>query len=462
MFGAALLVDEQGRHLVRPFAALSEEKSSLLVSRFLSEVAKERARKGRISTEIGDFFFQESGQLYIAVVGDDAEESDRAFEGIGMVEEGMHAILGNDASLANCGPEMAEVIYLIDEAFTSLGAIERTPEEVGKMVRMESNDETLHEMVERNKEKERAKMEKTRKARLPEMEEISKEIEKIRGLESDLRSANIKEITSMLAQEPKAPKRERAEVSERIRELVEDASEKVNFIILERVRFTIDVSNNPKEVEVSAELLVKVMDEECARIRVELSKKPETARTHPAIDKKSFLENALLPKRELPLNRSLTLLKWSREKVDIPIEVTFWQNEVEEERYDFSIEVLSKSSAINSLVLSVPVDRVSDIAVHSEGYVDKDRERVVFEIKDLPAKESTSLEFSGLCDDPHTLFPMEIDYITKEGRDSELDICISKVLSLGDLQEEPREVADYSLIKITEGEGAVVVSGKLL
>ncbi|OAG30149.1 hypothetical protein NEDG_01732 [Nematocida displodere] len=429
MLAAVLIANSKGSYVVRPLIDTDKEKVTQIIETFLLHKSRTKESKGILETEIGDYFYQELEDTVIGVLG---EASDTAiFKGIKVLELGIN-LLSQNFSLSNYGPEMGEIVTVIDEIFTSEGVIDRNIEDISKIVRFQSNDEVLHQMIEKNREKEMEKAIKAKKKVPPVLAELSKEIEEIKILKEGLRQ-------DRPAPKPKAlpPLTYTFSSHPSLNEA------KVSLLTLQKLSSTYNTTNEATRSEGSGELIMKISDEFFSGVKIDLLSKPPSSRSHPTIDKKLFSQNKIIPKMEIPINRELTLLKWVMDTPELPIEVSFWQNEVSEERYKFFIEVTALKP-IKAIEARIPIRRVSDIEI-TNGTIQGDY--LTTRKENLPQDESFSVEFTGLCDDTASLFPATITYLT-ETLDSLSPVKIASIYT-NDSEEVPDQ--ECALVLATEG-----------
>lgn len=430
MLAAVLLINETGSYVGRPLTELSKEKITEAVETFIYE-RKKNKNTSIIESKIGTFFYQEIDDLSVVVLAE--KEDQKITEALKILETVSKSTV---KTLTLDGSEdLFTLLLIIDELFVREGVILRTVEEISKALSLYSNDEILHEMIIKNKEKEKEKTERLKKIH-PAIDELTKEIEEIKILREDLR---------------KDKKQERAKVQQEPRKskgIIEGMSSKVNLVTHLKQTATVNSTTEITKVEGVGEFLIRITDAECEDTTVILKNKPKLARAHPSVDKKGFSSNEIRPKTELPINTTLTLMKWTLEDSVLPVEISFWQTEVSEERYKFFIEVTAVLTDIQYISIRVPIKRVSDIDI-TTGYVKGDN--IISEIEDLKRDESKSVEFSGLCDDTDSLFPFTVFY-TVEEKESVLPIEISQVLCAGE------EIKNISLARVIEGECTVVNS----
>ncbi|KAI5135385.1 uncharacterized protein NESG_01197 [Nematocida ausubeli] len=396
MLAAVLLLSETGSHIARPLVEMNKDKISQMIEVFL-DVKGKRKYACALPSPIGTFFYQEVDSLTVVVLAD--KEDRRISESLKKVEVLSKSLI-KDISLESS--EIFLLLSIIDEIFTKEGVVNRTVEEITRIVGMQSNDEILHEMIMKGKEKEMEKAAKMRKMH-PAIDEITKEMEEIRILRKDLKEIP---VAVHRKEEPKA----RFEIK-KTKPFIETMENKINIVTHQKHTATINSETEIVKAEGVGEMLIRITDEEHANISIHLNKsKPSNARAHPSVDKKAFLGDRIVPKTDLPKGITLTLMKWPLEEVKMPIEVSFWQTEISEERYKFFIEITANTD-VKKVVVKVPIKRVSDMEIVN-GKVAGDY--IVGEIEDITRDESKSVEFSGLCDDTDSLFPFHVCYTVEE------------------------------------------------
>ncbi|KAI5146055.1 coatomer subunit delta [Nematocida parisii] len=398
MLAAVLLLSETGSHIARPLVEMDKEKILQIIEVFLDTKGK-KAHSTVLHSEIGTFFYQDIDELSVIVLAD--KEDRRISDSLKTVEVLSKSLIRNVSLESN---EIFLLLSIIDEIFTKDGVINRSVEEITRIINIQSNDEILHEMIMKGKEKEMEKAAKMRKLH-PAIDEITKEMEEIRILKKDLKEMPVSAINS----------RESKAVPEvkRSKPLIEKMNNGINLVTQQKHTATINSETEAVKAEGVGELLIRITDEEYSNISIDLNKsKPRNARAHPSVDKKEFSNGRIVPKTDIPCNTTLTLMKWALDEVDMPIDVSFWQTEVSEERYKFFIEITATAD-VKKVIVKVPIKRVSDMELLN-GKVCGDY--IIGEIEDLSKDESKSVEFSGLCDNTDSLFPFHVEYTVEESK----------------------------------------------
>lgn len=431
MLAAVILTGANGEYIVRPLADMSKEKVTEMLETFTSHKERIKDTKGIITTKIGNFFYQNTEEYTMAVLGD--TEDTKTHSGLSLLEVGIKSV-NPSFSLDQHNDEVSTIISLIDNLFTQEGVVSIAAEDLTKIITMQSNDEQLHIMMQKSKEKEIEKAQKMHK-KIPVLDELSKEIEEIRMLKEELKEVKIS-----------SPKQKPSALS-RAKSVIDSADKSVCIISHVKQTSTVNSSTEQSKTEGTGEILLKITDENMQDIRIDIKKKPSTSRAHPSVDKKAFSSGTILPRESIPLDRVLTLLKWTEESPSLPLEVSFWQSELSEERYKFFVEVTA-FSPIKHLFISVPIKRVSDIDV-KEGQIKGDY--ITAETENLEVEESFSMEFSGLCDDTTTLFPFTLSYIQEE--QSTNPVFISSIYTSS--SSEPLPPESIFMRRIVEGECTV-------
>ncbi|KAI5181202.1 coatomer subunit delta [Nematocida sp. AWRm80] len=449
MLAAVLLVNiKKGNYIVRPLVEIDKEKCNEIIETFLYYKSKTKETKGILSTDIGEYFYQELDETYVTVLGD--REEDQVFKGINVLESVIKTFL-KLVTLETYPSEVSNIICAIDEIFTQEGVIDRSVEEITKILSFQSNDEMLHQMIEKNREKEAEKVQRMQRKIHPVMDELAKEIEEIKILKKDLKASPVE--TPMTSTH-----KQKSAVAAQIKECIGSMESPVNLITHQKLVSTINSTTEQTKTEGIGELLIKVTDDRYTLPKIDLESHPTACRAHPLIDKKSFTkDNSIVPKTDIPLDKTLTLLKWTIDTPQLPIEALFWQNELSEERYKFFIEVTAQTTEIKHIEIKVPIKRISDIEI-SEGQIEGDM--IIREIHSLEAGDTGVLEFSGLCDNTDSLFPFFISY-TIEQPNTLTPIQVSRILTTAPESEHPITPSDLSCISITEGICTVVLDDTL-
>lgn len=441
MLAAVLLVNEAGSYIARPLVDMSKEKIAEVAEGFLDAKMQDKTQETSIiETKIGNFFFQEIDDVYAVVLADKTET--KILEGLKMVEIASKALMTR-LDIGDESGDLLSIINVIDEIFTSEGVVSRTAEEITKIVTLQSNDEILHQMILKNKEKEKQKAEKMRKMH-PAIDEIAKEIEELKILRKDLKSPTIP---------PHNPAKALKSEIKKGKNIIDTLENKINLVSHMKYTSTINSTTEITKTEGVGELLIKITDEEYGNIRINMKNKIKNSRAHPSVDKKLFQQAAISPKTDIPINTSLILMKWTVDSSSVPLEVSFWQNEISEERYKFFIEVTSLEVDIKYIGIKIPIKRISDIDIKN-GKIQNDS--IISEIHNLEKNESTAVEFSGLCDNTDSLFPFYVYYMIEE-KETINPIEVSEIYT-GEGAESPVNQKEITLVRVIEGECTVINS----
>ncbi|KAI5186535.1 coatomer subunit delta [Nematocida homosporus] len=412
MLAAVLLASPHGPYIARALTNLSKTKSLKIVETFLEHKARTKEPKGQISTDIGHFFYQDIDNLYLAVLADESET--KVFKGLQLLE-GVIKTATPNLSMDSYGPEVSGLLSVIDEIFTPTGVVDRSPEDLNKTYTMQSNDEVLHQMIQKTQEKEREKALKMHQRHPSQsaLDEISKELQEIKILKEDLKSSKSQQETVSIPNQKTQPTYSSSSptsksqlIKSQIKSKISNLTYPINLITQIKLNTIFNAVTEQSKTEGSGELHLKITNDSYAAIHLSLQHKPNSTRAHPSVDKKAFNQNKIIPREDLPTNHLLTLLKWTEDQPQLPFEVSFWQTEISEERYRFFIEIIP-SLSIESLSIQVPIRRLSDIET-SNGTIQEDF--LTTQATNLPAEDSFSLEFTGLCDNTDSLFPFKISY----------------------------------------------------
>ncbi|KAI5172654.1 hypothetical protein NEFER03_1710 [Nematocida sp. LUAm3] len=435
MLAAVLLCNVNGAYVLRPLMEMPQEKVSRIIETYFSHKSKAKESKGTLNTGIGSFFYQDNGTYQITVLGE--EEEVKVFKGLSVLE-GVISTLSSSFTLEEESIEISNILMAIDEIFTAYGVVDRQIEDLIKVCGFQSNDEVLHQIMRESQEKEKEKLEKMHR-KVPALEELSKEIEQIKELKEDLKNIHIL----------KEQKKEKPLSFSLGKKLIDTYKEKINIISYQKYTSIINSSNDSVKTEGTGELLIRIEDEEASLLQINLKTKPKTSRIHPSIDKKSFSLGKILPKTEIPISRILTLLKWTEESPSIPIEVSFWQSDLSEERYKFFIEITALENILSASI-KLPVKRVSDVDIKNGELVD---EHIISETKEIEKDSSYALEFTGLCDDISSLFPISVTYLCEQ-KNTLLPVSLESIHT-GD-PNHPIPPSDILLSQVIEGECSLI------
>ncbi|EPR79168.1 Coatomer subunit delta subunit [Spraguea lophii 42_110] len=345
--------------------------------------------------------------------------------------------------------EFYKIFYVVDEII-SPNNMYYIPSNVQCLVGMDSNEEKIYDMMMKNKELERieafkdikaknkykelereyGRMDRTYSGVMDRSEEqvyqdnnrMNTEYSNIMGYsenkvyENKNNGAAIKPATMKKSLEKKMLKYN----------FVNDENQNVILNVKERIKIITDKEGNIKDGKVEGNLNLIVNDKEYNKIEIEIENN-DKYKINPnvkTIEKDNIL--ILQPKKDYPLHRSISLIKWERTLNESIIDFVIWLSEIEDNKYSLTFEYNSKRD-LKELVFYFNCDGEID-----DNRLEKGDSFIQWKIKNNGKyiEREDSIEF--ITNTPN-VYPIEVSFIC-DGILS--DFNIKKVGDIGEWKEE--------------------------
>jgi len=204
-------------------------------------------------------------------------------------------------------------------------------------------------------------------------------------------------------------------------------TESIHIRVEEKIQLQANRDGGLDEFILTGMMLLKISDEETAKIRVKLDRSDDRVmwQTHPQVDKKQFANNNLIglknADKPFPINQDVGVLKWrltTQDEDQMPLNITCWPNENGDGGCDVSVEYELQAGhehlelADVSIKIPVPSGVGAPVIGSCDGDYNHDQRKNVLEWN-LPIIDSSnkdgSLEFSvhGIPDD---FFPVKVEF----------------------------------------------------
>jgi len=204
-------------------------------------------------------------------------------------------------------------------------------------------------------------------------------------------------------------------------------TESVHIRIEEKISLSANRDGGLDEFILSGMMLLKISDEESAKIRVKLDRNDERVQwqTHPQVDKKVFAAQNVIglknPEKPFPINQDVGVLKWrlsTQEEDQMPLNITCWPNENGDGGCDVSVEYELQSDHEHlelqdvSIKIPIPSGVGAPVVGSCDGDYNHDARKNILEwtLPIIDAQNGTgTMEFSihGIPDD---FFPVQVDF----------------------------------------------------
>ncbi|KAF7684573.1 putative coatomer subunit delta [Astathelohania contejeani] len=312
-------------------------------------------------------------------------------------------------------------IAAIDECINSDTFLLPTAGAMRIIIEMESQEEKIHDMIMKNKEMEA--IQKQKQVRMAkEATELDRQLERVRHLELEMRSESIQQIQELKNAKPK--KRVRT-LAKQTRAGKNCAIKPVNIYIKEKLRMTMDKENNVGGSEVEGEICVLIKEEEYKEIEFKLMSECKL-KFSPNLDKSKCKENIIHATKGFPINKNVTVAKWKNScEMDPPISITFWPSELEDEKYQITLEYTVELPEINGLSIFIPKEKLKNILIEEGDAVIGETYIEWVCNSELKKGCSDTIEFTCSCFDASALFPIDV-FFTSSGINSEIKVVNMK------------------------------------
>lgn len=280
-------------------------------------------------------------------------------------------------------------LFVIDEIFFNSQTINYNlipVDNLQDILRGDSYEERIYNNMMKSKEIEHYKAMKESKCK--KMDNIEKQLEKVRTLELEIRNEQIKQLQNVKVENKNVKTKKTRNINTE-GDFVVTIKEKLNLVI--------DKENGIKECYCNGDLSVKVCHEKYKYENIHFTKTVE-CKYSPNINKEKVENNVLHSERGYPINKNVALMKWKRE-VDVPINFSFWVSEISDEKCLVQFEVDYEN--LNDLVFYIK----------RNGNNVESTDVVVNDSIEWRPKDEKCLEI--ICDNYKLLFPIKADFWTE-------------------------------------------------
>eukprot|EP00002_Diphylleia_rotans_P005328 TRINITY_DN1445_c0_g1_i1.p1 TRINITY_DN1445_c0_g1~~TRINITY_DN1445_c0_g1_i1.p1 ORF type:complete len:515 (+),score=145.97 TRINITY_DN1445_c0_g1_i1:114-1658(+) len=348
---------------------------------------------------------------------------------------------------------MFEILFAFDEVITMGYKEKSTISMIKTFTEMDSHEERVQQMIEKNKEKELSKLRiaKEKEIKKARMEREKSGMSNTSGFGSEKPGASptVVPIEPSFSPQPTytAPSRESAapsqsagkggmklsmgakpkgfiqalkEEGEYVEEDVPAAPVKgsssaaaassapsasaIQITLEEKISVTVNNDGGVQDMDVKGELIAKSSDPNQSRFRIALQQgnvKNYMMKTHPNINKTAFQEDGTIvlkdPSRPYPTNTPVGVLKWrfqSKDEADVPLTVNCWPS-VGSKGTDCNVEYELRNTKLelSNVVISIPLAGATDPPVVADvtgNYNYDSRNRVLLWQLDLVDESNSS------------------------------------------------------------------------
>lgn len=259
--------------------------------------------------------------------------------------------------------------------------------------KMESQEEKIHNLMMKNKEKELLKKQKALK------NEFKSGKESRLFLDTSVKVSNIPNTNDLQRKVLVTEKKKRFETSKL----------PVFICLKEKVKYEIDMENNILNSELNGEMSINIKDEIYKNIEIYIDGDIQKCKFSPKLDKQSSLKGLIRSDKDFSLNKNIALMKWKNSNVkQLPISFSFWPSEVKLNVYQICFEYLAEED-IENLVIHIPKNKISNLVI--EGVVETN-ELVEWNVGSISQGDSDTLEFTCRCEDVNDIFPIDVYFIS--------------------------------------------------
>ncbi|KAJ3261321.1 hypothetical protein HK103_005929 [Boothiomyces macroporosus] len=205
--------------------------------------------------------------------------------------------------------------------------------------------------------------------------------------------------------------------------------EGIHVIIEEKISATANKDGGLSSMEVNGSMLLKVNDEEKARVKLGVTFNQELGlqfKTHPNVDKGLWGSNSVLalrdPNRPFPVAQPLGILKWrysSKDESALPLLVNCWPSPTQS-GCDVTIEYdLQKVMTLKNVSIIIPYTGVNPPTATAPEYgqyhIDRNSKTIVWQIPSINSENTSSLfEFNVETDDISSLYPIQVHFTSSQ------------------------------------------------
>jgi len=466
---AAAVCTNTGRPIVsRQFVEISRGRIEGLLSAF-TKLKNSDEEHTFIETENVRYVYQPVDSLYVVLITNKSSNIMEDLDTLHLFAKLVPEYCGG-SDQASVKRNAYELIFALDEVIVAGHKEKVSLTQIKTLTEMDSHEERIHEIVERNKQRE-----VTERAKLKMKEiEMQKKMNKASGISSGYTgqsysspssgyaqpSAPTMSQTSRTASKPtsSAPRKgmqlgsKGASSNDYLRalqdtgEIVDEPQvvvpssagmsatpaqqaikkQSIHAEVDERLTLLMTQDGGLEQLELKGEVKVEISDPSVARVQVILNKaftkKNLQFRTHPNINKPLFNKSSILALRDasksFPTNVPLSVLKWrfAGTDSDIPLNVACWPTPGNDmTTVNLEYELLEKSLRIEDLTVLIPLpDGHSPVVESADGSYQHDAKHSVLCWK-IPIvdeeNDSGSMEFTiPYSGSASGLFPVEVQF----------------------------------------------------
>jgi len=353
-----------------------------------------------------------------------------------------------------------ELIFAFDEV-CSLGYREKvTVQQIKIFTEMESHQEKIHEMIEKNKEREAKELAKRRQHQIEQERAVARQSA---GPSSQSMPVTVESQPFLVkpkeqpapvqVQQPEAtPKKKgmvlgkakkneeilRALVSEDVvrneptPSPVKDApkveKEAVQITTEEKIIVVCNADGGLEQMEIKGDFSISISDANFGRVKVKVANSDTQKyqyKTHPNINKNSWTGESLLalkdPSRSFPVGSSLSLLKWRYQTTnedEVPLSVNCWPTiEGSTATVNIEYELTQQHLELRDVTITIPIPGPNLVIESADGSHRFDNRSNVLEWS-LPLIDSSnstgSMEFTLNFGGPSSsFFPIRVDFVSE-------------------------------------------------
>lgn len=326
-----------------------------------------------------------------------------------------------------------ENMAIIDDTICEETFFTLPPEKVQEYQRMESQEEKLHEIVKKSKEKElKKKVCEIKKKVHPSP--IDLQLERVKELELEIRKPLLEE---------KTPKKEIKEIFRENKRKLQIESE-VQILLKERIKVEVTKDNEIKQSEVEGDLSLNVANDDYKSVEIEIDS-PLELKFAPNLEKSLTKKNKLKSVKGFPPNKNISLVKWKRNKVDsLPLSFTFWPSDLEDGRYQILFEIIAEED-LKDVMFCFNKERMKDVFIETGTAEVKDY--LEWSVGDISKGESGTLEFTCVCTSSSDIFPVNLFFT---GTFLSSSVCVKSVTN-------QNESVEFGVQNLCEVDSFVIV-----
>lgn len=322
---------------------------------------------------------------------------------------------------------------IIDDTCFENGFFVFPPEKIQEYQKMESQEEKLHEMVKKSKEKELSKKVQEMRKKMPSTP-IDIHLERVRELEMEIRKP--------LLEENIPQKKEIKEIFRENKKKIQIDSE-VQILLKEKLKVEVNKENEVKFSEVEGDLSLNIKNEDYKFIEIQIDS-PLELKFSPNLEKEASKKNTLKSTKGFPINKNVALVKWKRSKIDsLPVSFTFWPSDLEDGRFQILFEISAEES-LKDLMFCFNKEKMKDVFIETGKAEVKDY--LEWNVGDVNKGDSATLEFTCACSSPADIFPVNLFFT---GTFLSSSLIIKSV-------ENQNEIVDYGVQNLCEVDSFVI------